>query len=125
MLVRRVRASGEGRAAACAARAWREGDDAPRLAELVELTREEMSEPEGRGRRYVAAAAFVRVLLGGTSERRAAFRDWLSRRGAGEPIGLRELLASLATSVEDLEREVVDLLAERLDPRLCDARVAD
>lgn len=125
VLVRRVRASGEGRAAACAARAWRKGDDAPRLAELVELTREEISAPEGRGRRYVAAGALVRVLLGGTNERRAAFRDWLVRRGAGEALDLRELLASLMITVEDLEREVVDLLAEHVDPRLCDARVAD
>jgi hypothetical protein len=124
-VVTRSRASGEGRTAACAARDWREGIDAPRLGELLELSREELTEPAGRPRRYVAAAALVRVLVDGPSERRAAFRGWLARLAVGETADLREVLGSLGLSLPAVEREAVDLLAQGIDPRLCDARVAE
>lgn len=122
----RYRSSGEARAAACAVLAWRGGSDQPRLAELLELEREDLSAADGRARRYVAAAGLVRVLRdGGDERRRAAFRELLAGYGAGATPDLREVLASLSSSLAAIEREMVELLASNLEPLLCDARVAE
>jgi hypothetical protein len=123
--VTRWRASGEGRTAACAARDWEAGAASPALEELVDLPREELSEPAGRARRYVAAAGLVRVLVDGGAERRAAFAELLARWGSGEGADLRAAVQALGTPLAALERELVALLAGRLDPRLCDPRVAE
>jgi hypothetical protein len=124
-VVTRWRAGGEARAAACAALDWRSGADSPRLAELVELPIEELSAPAGRAGRYLAAAALVRVLLDGGSARRAAFLELLAALRAGEPRDLHSVLASVGTHLAATERELVDLMLERLDLRLCDPRVAE
>ncbi|HUP25189.1 MAG TPA: hypothetical protein VNB06_19905, partial [Thermoanaerobaculia bacterium] len=124
-VVTRWRAGGEARAAACAALDWRSGADSPRLAELVELPIEELSAPAGRARRYLAAAALVRVLLDGGSARRAAFLELLAALRAGEARDLHAVLASVGTHLAAAERELVELLLERLDLRLCDPRVAE